>query len=137
MFGSTPLADISVISVRRWWAQARGPDGQGRAPKTYRLPRTILNAAVEDGLILRNPCRIKGAGSDNTPERPTVTVEQVYTIADAISPRYRGLVILAALTGLRFGELRALRRKRLDLQDGVVTVASRGSQPLPGPALVS
>ena len=52
-----------------------------------------------------------------------MTVEQVYAIADAITPRYRGLVILAAFTGLRFGELRALRRKRLDLQGGVVTVA--------------
>ena len=122
-FGSTPIADISAVSVRRWWAKASGPDGHGRAPKTYRLLRTILNTAVEDGLIPRNPCRIKGAGSDNTPERPTVTVEQVYTIADAITPRYRGLVILAAFTGLRFGELRALRRKRLDLQGAAVTVA--------------
>ncbi len=103
--------------------RASGPDGHGRAPKTYRLLRTTLNTAVEDGLIPRNPCRIKGAGSDKTPERPTVTVEQVYAIADAITPRYRGLVILAAFTGLRFGELRALRRKRLDLQGGVVTVA--------------
>src|ERR1700732_4171831 len=88
-FGSKPLTDISVISVRRWWARASGPDGHGRAPKSYRLLRTILNAAVQDGLIPRNPCRIKGAGSDNTPERPTVTVEQVYAIADAITPRYR------------------------------------------------
>ena len=70
-FGSTPIADISAVSVRRWWAKASGPDGHGRAPKTYRLLRTILNTAVEDGLIPRNPCRIKGAGSDNTPERPS------------------------------------------------------------------
>ena len=52
-----------------------------------------------------------------------MTVEQVYAIADAITSRYRGLVIHAAFTGLRFGELRALRRKRLDLQGAAVTVA--------------
>jgi integrase len=52
-----------------------------------------------------------------------VTVEQVYAIADAITSRDRGLVILAAFTGLRFGEQRALRRKRLDLQGATVTVA--------------
>ena len=124
-FGATPLAELSVMSVRRWWASASGPDGHGRAPKTYRLLRGILNTAVEDGLIARNPCRIKGAGADNTPERPTVTVEQVYAIADAISPRYRALVLLAAFTGLRFGELRALRRKRLDLDRATVTIASQ------------
>jgi integrase len=83
----------------------------------------MLNTAVEDGLLLRNPCRIKSAGVDNTPERPTVTVEQVYEIAGSITPRYRGLVLLAAFTGLRLGELRALRRKRLDLQGATVTVA--------------
>jgi hypothetical protein len=78
VFESTPIADISAVSVRRWWAKAGGTDGHGRAPKTYLLLRTILNTAVEDGLIPRNPCRIKNAGSDKTPERPTVTVEQVY-----------------------------------------------------------
>jgi len=122
-FGATPLADISVLAVRRWWSLSSGPDGHGRAPKTYRLLRAVLNTAVEDGLIPRNPCRIKGAGADNTPERPTVTVGQVYAIAEAIVPRYRGLVLLAAFTSLRFGELRALRRKRLDLGRATVLVA--------------
>jgi integrase len=122
-FGATTLADISVLAVRRWWAQASGPEGHGRAPKTYRLLRVILNTAVDDGLIARNPCRVKGAGADNTPERPALTVDQVYAIAGAIVPRYRALVLLAAFTGLRLGELRALRRKRLDLDAATVTVA--------------
>ena len=122
-FGATTLADISLLAVRRWWAQASGPEGHGRAPKTYRLLRVILNTAVDDGLIARNPCRVKGAGADNTPERPALNVEQVYAIAGAIVPRYRALVLLAAFTGLRLGELRALRRKRLDLDAATVTVA--------------
>lgn len=33
-FAATPLAEISIMSVRRWWARASGPDGHGRAPKT-------------------------------------------------------------------------------------------------------
>ncbi|MGC8511839.1 MAG: site-specific integrase [Acidimicrobiales bacterium] len=122
-FGLTPLSSMTVMTIRRWWGQASGPAGHGRAPKSYRLLRTILNTAVDDGLISRNPCRIKGAGADNAAERPTVTVPQVYKIADAITPRYRALVLLAAFTGLRLGELRALRRKRLDLEAAVVTVA--------------
>jgi integrase len=130
-FGSTPIADISAVSVRRWWAQASGPHGHGRAPKTYRLLPTILNPAVEDGLIPRNPYPIKGAGSDHTPERPTVTVEHLYAIADAITSRDRGLVILTAFTGLRIGERRALRRKRLNLQGAAVTVAPDDSNVQP------
>jgi integrase len=121
-FGSTPVSGMTVMTVRRWWGEASGPEGHGRAPKSYRLLRTILNTAVEDGLISRNPCRIKGAGADNAAERPTVTVGQVYEIADAIVLRYRALVLLAAFTGLRLGELRALRCKRLDLMAAVVSV---------------
>ena len=55
-----PLADLSVMAVRRWWSHASGPDGHGRAPKTYRLLRAIPNTAVADGLIARNPCWIHG-----------------------------------------------------------------------------
>lgn len=52
-----------------------------------------------------------------------MTVEQVYAIAEAIVPRYPALVLFAAFTGLRFGELRALRRRRLDLDGATVLVA--------------
>jgi hypothetical protein len=40
-----------------------------------------MNTAVDDGLIRRNPCRIKGAGSEDSPERPVLTVQQVYALA--------------------------------------------------------
>jgi integrase len=69
-----------------------------------------LNPAVDDGLIRRNPCRIKGAGQEASPERPVLTVTQVYALADAIGPRYRAMVLLAAFGSLRWGELAALRR---------------------------
>ena len=50
--------------------------------KAYRLLKAILQTAVDDELIRRNPCRIKGAGNERSPERPTVTIEQVYAIAE-------------------------------------------------------
>ena len=40
----------------------------------YRLLKAILNTAVDDGLIRRNPCRIKGAGQEKSAERPVLTV---------------------------------------------------------------
>jgi len=41
--------------------------------KAYRLVRATLNTALDDGAIRRNPCRIKGAGQEASPERPTPT----------------------------------------------------------------
>ncbi|MGH3526244.1 MAG: site-specific integrase, partial [Pseudonocardiaceae bacterium] len=43
-------------------------------------------------------------------------------MADAIQPRYRLLVLLGALTSLRFGEFAALRRRDVDRNGGELRV---------------
>lgn len=80
-----------------------------------RILKAILNTAVDDELIRRNPCRIKGAGQDTADERPTATLQQVFDTAAAIQPRYRLMVLLATFAQLRFGELVALRRRHIKL----------------------
>ena len=90
--------------------------------KCYRLLRAILNTAVTDELIVRNPCAIKGAGVERTPERPVATIAQVWALADAVEPRFRTLVLTAAFAGLRFGELAALTRARVDLAACTISV---------------
>src|SRR4029450_5174628 len=52
-----------------------------------------------------------------------LTSAEVATLADAIQPRYRALVLVGAYGGLRIGELAGLRRSRVDLLRGTVTVA--------------
>lgn len=84
--------------------------------------RAILNTAVDDGLIQRNPCRIKGAGTANHAERPFLSVPEVYRLADAVPPHFRVLVLLAAFCALRFGELAALQRRDIDLEARTVSV---------------
>ena len=70
--------------------------------KAYRLLKAIMNTAVDDGMIRRNPCRIKGAGQEQSPERPVLTIRQVFALADAIEPRYRLLILLAVFGSLRW-----------------------------------
>jgi integrase len=53
------------------------------------------------------------------------TVDQVAAIANRVPSRYRALVLVAAFGGLRWGELAGLRRKRVDLERGTVTVAEQ------------
>ena len=115
-FESKTIAEIKEGHVRRW--RKKRLDDQVSAvttAKAYRLLKAIMNTAADDGLIRRNPCRIKGAGQEKSPERPVLTVAQVYALADAIDPRYRALVLLAAFGSLRWGELAALRRSDIDL----------------------
>jgi integrase len=115
----TRLALSAITSARiRTWRTDRLVGGVGRSTvaKAYRILHVVFATAVDDDLVRRNPCRIKGAGSDHTEERPTVTLEQVFAIARAIQPRYRLLVVLATFAQLRFGELVALRRNTIDLE---------------------
>jgi hypothetical protein len=87
-FPAMTVARLKPAAVRRWHKKLLD---NGVSPvttaKAYRLLRAIMNTAVEDGLIRRNPCRIKGAGSEDSPERPVLTVAQVYALADAIGPQ--------------------------------------------------
>ena len=121
--GDVPLGRLTTTAVRRWHADlvSRGP-GLSTAAKCYRLLRAILNTAVEDHHLVANPCTIRGAGTESAPERPVPTIGQVYELADAIAPRYRALVLLAALGGLRRGELLALTRQDVDLLHRTVTI---------------
>ncbi|WP_406476683.1 tyrosine-type recombinase/integrase [Streptomyces sp. NBC_01615] len=122
-FGAGSIADVTTARVRsrRGKLLAAGV-GEPTVVKAYQLLRALMNTAVDDEMIRRNPCRIKGADSYDVPERPVLSVKEVFGVADAIAPRYQLLVLLAAFTTLRFGELAALRRKDIDLASRLVVV---------------
>ena len=61
------------------------------AAKTYRLLRAIMTTAVEEDKILpRNPCRVRGAGEEHAEERPVLTVDQVFDLAELVGRRPAG-----------------------------------------------
>ncbi len=58
------------------------------AAKAYRLLRAVLTTAIEkDKILPRNPCRIRGAGDEDAPERPVLTVAQVFALAELVGRR--------------------------------------------------
>ncbi len=115
-FVDVALGDVTLETVRTWQAEARNAHPTSTQPaKAYRLLRVIFNVAVDDEKIPANPCRVKGAGIEDAPERPVASPQQVLAIADAIEPQYRALVILGAWCSLRFGELAGLRHARVDV----------------------
>jgi integrase len=114
--GDLTLIEISAPRVRTWRMDLiDAGTGASTVAKSYRFLRTVLNTAVDDELIRKNPCRIKGAGQERAAERPHASLAEVFRIAAKIQARYRLLVLLAAFAQLRFGELVALRRSDLTL----------------------
>jgi integrase len=128
------LGDLDLVAITpglvRSWRNDLLDRGVGRptVAKCYRLLRAVLNTAVDDELIRRNPCRIKGAGSEPAAERPVATAEQVLALAASMPARWSAFVLLGASTSLRWGELLALTRSDVDLDEGTVRVRRSASE---------
>ncbi len=111
--GGVPVGKISTAMIREWRSTLlRNGVSVSMAAKAYRLLRAVLMTAVEEDKILpRNPCRIRGAGDEDAPERPVLTVAQVFVLAELVGRRPVGNIRKLPAGGyrLRFqrhGEMR-------------------------------
>ncbi len=111
-FGATRLSGITPERVRKWNSRL-AKTAPAMAPKAYRQLRTMLETAVEDGIIAQNPCRVRGGAQENSIERSIPTIEQVHKLASSIEPRFRMLVLVAAFCGLRKSECFGLARRHV------------------------
>lgn len=88
------------------------------APATVRtnlgVLRAVMNAAADADVIARSPVRGVRAKKGEARERPTLKPEELERFADAIGPRYRALVLVAGVLGLRWSEPIGLRVRDVD-----------------------
>jgi integrase len=122
--GEMTVAGLTPDMIREWRAGLIGAGvSESAAAKAYRLLRAVLMTATEDRIIPRNPCRIRGAGEEKAPERPVLTVAEVFALADKMKDhRYRALVLLATFASLRWGEAIALQRSDIDQPAATVRI---------------
>jgi integrase len=138
-FATTQIRTITPPAVRAWHGRLLNTGlSQNTVAKIYRLFRTILATAVDDGLLKGNPVSIKGAAVERSHERPALTWDEVQQLAEAIEPRFKALVWTAATSALRFGELTGLTRAHLDLDRSELRVEQslsfvKGAGPVLGP----
>lgn len=123
-----PLATITPAKVRSWCAAQLDTGKKTQTSRAYGLLNAIMSTAAGDRLIESNPCTIKGGQSTNTGRKVIPPTDaELDKILATITPRYRALVVAAAIGGLRYGEATALRAKDVDVSDGVVRlVVGRG-----------
>ncbi|MFJ8863868.1 tyrosine-type recombinase/integrase [Streptomyces sp. NPDC102451] len=122
-FEGLDLDEITAPRVRTWRTERLACTGAATTvAKAYRLLKAIMETAVDDELIRRNPCRIRGAGKESSAERQIATVAQVDALADALGPRWRLMVYLGAYGPMRPEEQAELRRKDVDLDEMTIRV---------------
>ena len=111
-FGDRPIGTITTLDLQMWISDrhANSRLGPNSVAKAYKILRSVMESAVDGGLILRSPCRVKGAATEHLPEMRAATAEEVASLAQAAGARWQALILLAAYSGLRWGELAGLRR---------------------------
>jgi integrase len=131
-FGSTPLGKLTRADFKEFFAglaEQRKQDGSPRySPGTLRKVQVVLSSilseGVELGLLRENTAaRLRLAASPRR-DMTILTAAEVRALADAIPrPADRLAIYVAAYTGLRAGELWALRRRDVDVEGRRLVVA--------------
>lgn len=131
--------DLITPTAVRSWHTSLGPNTPTQRAHAYSLLKAILSTAVREEVILKNPCVLERATvAKKVHKTVPATLEELAIIAQHMPERLRLAVVIAAWLGLRQGEVTELRRKDIDLDEGVVRVRRavgwiKGVGPVVGP----
>ena len=85
--------------------------------------KAVFNAAVDADVIARSPARKLALPRASSTHRATLTPAELIRLADSVEPRYRALILVGGVLGLRWGEAVALRVRDIDFMRRSVTVS--------------
>ena len=125
-FGSTAVRKIKATDVDEWLLRLR-EDGtsNGKIAEAYGVLNRLLDRAVRDKAIYRNPCRqrMEKLSRPKAIQRPVLTPIQVeQLVAPMATDLDRVCVRLMAYGGLRIGEMLGLHWDDVDFDRGTLTI---------------
>lgn len=122
-FGDYPMSAVSPSLVQAWVTKALEGGLSARSVVKYHVVlHGIFARAVRDRLIAYNPCADTALPKVIIKKQRIITPEEFDRLLAAVPDRYRTLVLVAIETGMRWGELAALRPRHLDIEQGLVRV---------------
>ncbi len=122
-FGRRAMASITPSAVESWISKAL-KDGLSPASvrKYHSMLKTIFQRAVRDRVIVINPCAATELPKAVRKPRTIPTPEDFDRLISEIPQRWRLLLLVEIETGLRWGELIALRPQHIDFLRRLVHV---------------
>jgi integrase len=128
-FGDLPIRDLGVAHIEACLSKLKQ---KGHATSTLRSVRatfsTVLRSAVKRGHIERNPAHgVCIREADSKKERQFYSLEQTRALLGELTEPCASVVSVAVLTGMRIGEILALRWKRIDLLGATLAIAENYS----------
>ena len=133
--GALPLAKLRASHVEAWVVELRATERVGSKPadlrtladstirSTYTVLRSVLDTAVRDGALARNPAAAVKRPKVARKEAAHLSSDQLRAVLEqASTSRYASMFELLARTGMRRGEALALRWSDVDFTDSLLRV---------------
>jgi len=119
-FGNTPIDQIDCISIEKFIAKL---GCKNKRAKNLLIPmRNIFKLAIKAGYIKVNPVSLIDPLKPEKSEIKPLSLEEVMAVIDNVDPHYRNFFITAFFSGLRFGEMAALKWRNVDFRLKVIKV---------------
>jgi integrase len=131
LLGATPLSKLQPAAISSAYARALVSgrrDGKGglsarSVHHMHRILRQALQQAVRWGVLVRNPADLVRPPRVERVKSATLSTEQAAQLLDALAhSRVYWPTLIALATGMRRGEILALRWEQIDLDRGMVRV---------------
>jgi len=121
-FGHNKLTSITHNQIGQWIArEVSNGAGAVVVKRSHGVLRQILNAAVLDGRLNRNPAIGVPLPRTKSKEKKALGFAQLRALAEEVTG-YKTLILFAGTTGLRWGEIAALKCKDVSILNRTVIV---------------
>jgi len=129
-FGAKRLCEISRVDIQCFVAEKRKQNYSGSSIHGMRTTLAkVLQSAVDWGYVEQNCARgIQIGNREPKKERLYLSPDEVRKLIDVLDEPVRTLVVISVLTGLRIGELTALRWKNVDFSRNTIQVRETVSE---------
>jgi Site-specific recombinase XerD len=121
--GALNLAAVTPGIVRKWIDEmANSGLASSTVSNAYRLFAAAMKAAWEDGQIQKNPCRKIRVQRTEKEEQRILTHKEQEMVKEYASGARELPALLSLYTGMRLGEVCALKWADVDFEQGTITV---------------
>jgi len=121
-FGGTPAKALTAAAIEQFKRDLSATLGPATVNRHLALLRSVYYLGIRNRKVEHNPMRGVKLFRENNARVRYMTEEEEFRLLQTLPERYRPLVEIGLLTGLRASNLIGLRWRDVDLEAGVYTI---------------